>query len=378
MNLKNGLLIATGTVMATTAISPASQAALAQSRPTLSQAAVEQELATVATQMAANPNGYTNSTLIAAEARGLTLLLRFRLKESWSQTTEQYGAQVTTGFCQNAAFRQFTDHYGVVLDISAAATNGSGTHRFQIDRATCAGATGVAFAHALTDQELLAAARSVRGFKPNDEFDAPPTMPQFAARTFSYELQVKKRGSGGCSSLPHWGYRAASQELDVTFVGTMTTPLGASGDNDAVLSKISYSVHFLPLTCSHREGASYRAENAFGAQKTVYRSEETAVGVGHEGLGSDLGFVSLKMAVPPDEARSITESLKVRVSGRIGEWLPGVTLVCGRQVGYARFDHPWENTTNACVYRATLEKVEVLDGRTGRVLAIHRPNLPDN
>jgi hypothetical protein len=121
----------------------------------LSQAAVEQELVTVATQMAANPNGYTNATLVAAEAHGLTLSLHFRLKNSRNLTVEQYGAQVTTGFCQNAAFRQYTDQYGVVLDINVAAARGSDAHHFQIDRAACARTAGGATAP-LAGQSRLA------------------------------------------------------------------------------------------------------------------------------------------------------------------------------------------------------------------------------
>lgn len=142
MNLKIGLFIATGTVIAGMALGPAPEPAFAQARPMLSQAAVEQELVTVATQMAANPNGYTNATLIGAEAQGLTLSLRFRLKNGTSLTVEQYGAQVTTGFCQNAAFRQYTDQHGVVLDINVTAARGNGVHRFQIDRAACARTVG--------------------------------------------------------------------------------------------------------------------------------------------------------------------------------------------------------------------------------------------
>ena len=112
----------------------------------LSQAAVEQELATVATQMAANPNGYTNATLTVADARGLTLSLHFRLKRNRNLSVEQYGAQVTTSFCQNTAMRQYTDQYGVVLDINVAASNGSGARRFQINHDVCVRATGISLA----------------------------------------------------------------------------------------------------------------------------------------------------------------------------------------------------------------------------------------
>lgn len=142
MKLKIRLSIATGTVITGAAIGLMSQVAFAQSQPVRSQKAVEQEIALVATQFTDNLNSFANSTLVSAEAHGLTLSLHFRLKENRNLTVEQYEAQVTTPICQNPTMRQYTDQYGVVLDINVAAAQWNGAHSFQIDRAACARTAG--------------------------------------------------------------------------------------------------------------------------------------------------------------------------------------------------------------------------------------------
>ena len=381
--------------MAATAIGLASEVAFAQSAPAMSRQAVEEGVATVAAQMAANPPSYPNATFLAAEARGLTLFVHLRFNERQETSNEAYSSQILASQCQSQALRQYTDIYGVVFDLSIDAVDGSGSYRFRIDRDACVRTTGVSLASnvdqnhpadntaaTLGDQELLAAAELVRAFTRRDAFEAPPTAPQFAGHEFSYELPVRARDGAGCGSLPHWGYSATSQELEVTFMAGMTTPLGASGGNDAILAQISenpaHSVHFLPIRCNRRELGSYRAENAFGARTQVYRSDESVVGVGHAAITSELGFTSLKVAMSPDDARTISRSLIIRVTGQIDEWLPGSTLACGRQIGHARFDHPWEDAVSACVYRATVFRIELLDGPGGRVLATHRPEQRAN
>lgn len=140
VSLKIRLIVGFGSVVATAAGAGAMPMAFAQSQPVRSQKAVEQELALVATQMTDNPNSFANSILIAAEAHGLTLSLHFRLKPDRDFSVEQYGAEVTSAFCQNTTMRQYTDQHGVVLDVIVDAANGSGSHRFQIDRAACSGA----------------------------------------------------------------------------------------------------------------------------------------------------------------------------------------------------------------------------------------------
>lgn len=393
--MKFATLMVIGALLAAPTASLAEQTAVVPPVPAMTSDEVEGQLAAFAAQMTANPPRYPNLIFVSAEAKGLTLLTHLRFIEANPSVTDQeFAAQMLSAQCLAPAVRGLFDQYGIAMEFKIDAADGTRANSFRIDQNACLKLTGPAVVSKgttarspvgppLTREELVTGARQLQAWKPRDQFSAPPGGPQFAGRAFSYALPISPRVSqlslAVCSSLPHWGYNAALQELEVNFPEGLASPLGASADNDAVLSKIEQGggnyVHFLPLVCVAREGASYRAHNALGAETTVFSSRETSIGVGYADVLSNdrLGFFSLKVAMSPDVARVVTKNLRIIVTGEIGNWLPGISLVCGRDIGRPTFNSPFDNSQSACVYRATVTKIEVVDGMTGQVLATHRP-----
>lgn len=301
MNSRIGLLLATGSFMASTSVGLWSETSFAQTRPMLSQTAVEQELATVATHMAAKPNSYANATLISAEARGLTLSLHFRFKENRNLSVEQYGAQFTTSFCQNATMRQYTDQYGVVLNVDVDAPSGNGTLRFRIDRAACARTAGAVTAPPAPQARLMSRPTSTgpvggqtcaafvgqsvqaqsfdnavarfAGMTPKSEFE---TTAQFEAR------QARAvEGLGGAIILEKapddrkfFEYDADRQVLRILPFAFDNQQFPAweafysAGLNGAVEVSTSDNIDVV-ISSNDRITGSYEATNGFGAKTTV-------------------------------------------------------------------------------------------------------------
>jgi len=414
VKLKIGLFVATGTVMATTAIGPALQPAFAQSRPTLSQAGVEQELATVAAQMAANPNGYTNATLIAANAQGLTLSLNFRLNANRNLSVEQYGEQVTTAFCQNAAMRQYTDEYGVVLDINVAAPDGSDTRRLQIDRAACARTAGAVTAtpvgqarlannpvpstasgpkvcsssvgQVVQPQSFDNAVAGFAGLTPKSEFE---TTAQFEAR----QAQALARAGGPLiiEKVPEdqkfFEYDADAQSLrispfafDNTFFPAWEA-LYAAGLASSLNVNVSENVDAV-ISEEERTTGSYEASNAYGAKATVVSVTRTVKVIFDHGprLGGRRETLfpgsitpdynvnpvgALRMS--PDQARVIKPGLRLAfVATPYQPFLVRGTTKFGR----VTFQNPRDITYSYTILTADIHCGLVLD-HDGRVLGAY-------
>ena len=66
-------------------------------------------------------------------------------------------------------------------------------------------------------------------------------------------------------------------------------------------------------------------------------------------------------------ARRLGASTAVRISGTIGEWAPGRTIVCGAD-DYSAFDVPvLVGDFSGCLVNGRIERVEYIDSTTGDV-----------
>ena len=226
-------------------------------------------------------------------------------------------------------------------------------------------------------EQMIRAAGSLRNFKPKDEFDAGPTLNTMTGKRFSVELKVAKNG---CSGYPTWSYIRDSGKLWVSFHGSKIV---STGTYPAFLKLFSHapgsystghSLNYIPLNCVSSDQGSYIAGNAFGALTEVFKSKEVVLAISPTGIdetmyGKKSRFESQwEIKVSGDEARALSASLVMRISGTIGEWENGANVACGTDGLRADMLHPFESTFDACIYKANDFRVELIDSRSGNVV----------
>jgi hypothetical protein len=211
--------------------------------------------------------------------------------------------------------------------------------------------------------DLQSAAATVRDFKQKDVFtDSVPTKADLAGKHFEVEIVPihAKETSIGCVGTPTWAY--SSTDGFATFLIA-----------DSILAgdlSISYrdlgSLNLFVLTCKQAEDTYYRATNAFGGPATVRKTRESllAFSDGEEGPRGSTWHSEVK----GEAARSLSKSVRLRLSGQIGKWPDGSTVICGVAHRQATLDFPHEDTREACIFKTTSEYVEVIDSSDGRAL----------
>ena len=234
-------------------------------------------------------------------------------------------------------------------------------------------------------EALTNTANLVRSFEAKDEFDTPPNASSLTGRRFSVDVDPRKRGPSNsiCDGFPSWGYFSSLGKYEVSFtparilVGYLNTPFSAAFTNTS-----NGVLNFTSFTCQKINGGSYRATNAFGAVTTVERRKDVVIAF------SDVGDTRSNMvdvlsvgnkrywssAISGDLARKLSVSVKVRISGTIDRWPNGQNILCGMDKKEAKFDWPYEETVDACIFRTKGLTFEVIDTRTNDILNSMKAN----
>ena len=226
-------------------------------------------------------------------------------------------------------------------------------------------------------EQMIRAAGSLRNFKPKDEFDSPPLVSNMTGRKFSVELKVAKNGCGG---YPSWNYFNDIGKLSVSFYGAKIV---SASTFPAFLKLFSHTpgsystahdLKYISLNCTSSDQGSYIAGNAFGALTEVFKSKDVVLAISPTGTdetmyGKRSNFESQwEMKVTGDEARALSTSLIMRISGTLGEWANGANIACGVDGLQANMPHPFESTFDACIFKADEFKVELIDSRSGTTI----------
>lgn len=339
MKLKIRQGIGTGIVMAATAIGPASEVAFAQSAPAMSRQAVEEGVATVAAQMAANPPSYPNATFLAAEARGLTLFVHLRFNERHETSNEVYSSQILASQCQSQALRQYTDIYGVVFDLSIDAVDGSGSYRFRIDREACVRTTGVALAPPVPASPAQQCASYVgQTVQPRSFNDAIAPFARLTPRSeFETTAQFEARQAqalGGATgpliiervpqSRDHFRYDADAHAMHISslaFGGPNSTAwdafysLGLDQRHAVITGGSNIDV---VISSDERVTGRYQGQNSFGANATVEEVTWTTTSIFERAPDHSRGRVTLFpgdgdvgfLVMSPEEASQMKPNLR--------------------------------------------------------------------
>jgi len=233
----------------------------------------------------------------------------------------------------------------------------------------------------LRDEDLSAIAEKVRQFAPRDQFDAPPPQQSLAGRRFSYTIEPKPIGRAtNCEAFPEWVYLPAQGRLNFSWSSSLTLTYNLLGANGPVFPPTmtrprNAELTFRSFTCVKRIEPSYTATNAFGAQFTIEKMTDVVSAIADfEPLGARLAPSSWEASVSGDAARTMVANARVRVSGTLADWWPGTSVVCGRKRLEPSIRLPLDRTTDLCLIRGRVERIEVIDQQTGAVLYSVEPS----
>jgi hypothetical protein len=226
--------------------------------------------------------------------------------------------------------------------------------------------------------DLQTTADQIRNFKPKDEFDTPPSSSNIAGRAFSVTVKPRKRGISNsiCQGFPSWGYFPQQSNLEVAFnTGSILTSGLASDPFTAAFPQsksLSGSfLRFASFTCKKLKQGQYSASNAFGATTSVDRETDIVLAFSDQDSSSRVPADAVtywSKSISGDAARKLSESVAIRITGVIGVWPNGQSVICGTKRNSPRLNFPYDQTLDACVFKATSLQFEVLDQTTGEVL----------
>jgi hypothetical protein len=229
-------------------------------------------------------------------------------------------------------------------------------------------------------EDLSRGALAMLNYVPKDEFDAPPDSPSVAGKRFSYTITPSGFGNENfCPGYPGASYDLQQSEFFVTLnMGDLTSDYFKM-NNQPVLALPRKSWHtpafkVLGFDCRNNKGQSYTASNAYGAKVTVEKMDITVVGIAFTGFRGENEKIWDKpdnwvKSMPADEARALSSNIKIRVTGTLGVWPNGRTLLCGAVAGFGpTIDSPSDVKTIECLYAGEPERFEVIDSATNVVL----------
>lgn len=231
---------------------------------------------------------------------------------------------------------------------------------------------------ALGIANLQKVANQIRNFKPRDEFDAPPNASLLTGQAFSVIVKPRKRGISNsiCQGFPSWGYFAQQNNLEVAFnTGSiLTSGLGSDSFTAAFPQSKSLSGSFLrfaSFTCNNLKQGHYTASNAFGATTSVNKETDIVLAFSDQDSSSTAPTDAVtywSKTISGDAARKLSENIAIRISGVIGTWPNGQNVICGIKRNSPRLNFPYDQTLDACIFKASSLQFEVLDQQTGEVL----------
>lgn len=227
-------------------------------------------------------------------------------------------------------------------------------------------------------EQLIRAAENLRNFTPKDEFDAPAKESSFTGRNFSIVVKPVKREQmlPGCKGYPTWAYHPSHGKYEVTFSSDIQirnfsdANFSAVFPNDASTGKLGY-LEFASFACK-RFKSIYQASNAFGTTTTVKKIIDQVVAFSsqdlqHKHISGFRHFWSHE--IEGDAARSLSESISIRISGVIGQWSNGQNILCGvKRLVEPSLNIPFDTSLDACIYKTDSFLLEVVDTRTNEVL----------
>ena len=103
-----------------------------------------------------------------------------------------------------------------------------------------------------------------------------------------------------------------------------------------------------------------------GVVKTISLAFETT-----DSFGGIDNYPGIPLA--SSAARKLSKTLRVRITGTVGTWVTGKTIICGKRTKQPTISLPIEKITDVCFINARIDRVEFFDSSTGKVLLVETP-----
>ncbi|MCH4894977.1 hypothetical protein GO308_17885 [Sphingomonas sp. SFZ2018-12] len=231
-----------------------------------------------------------------------------------------------------------------------------------------------AHAEPVTDGQLTAATLRLITHIATDAFDAAPSA-DFSGRTFVIEIPVAEFAYDTFKCQPYWTYARDAGVLKVSVQqGLASTYMMRRGPGAALTGAADQAYQFRPFVCSNAPVTRSKGVNGFGAAVDIQHHQTTVIGLSKPYRRETLTW---SRVVTPDEGRALAGALRVRMSGTVGTWGAGGSIGCVRDHTDATFSSPIEDDTTMCVVRVADLRTDLIDSRTGEVLATELPTDAD-
>lgn len=216
----------------------------------------------------------------------------------------------------------------------------------------------------MTDDDLKSIAMPILDFRAKDEFDTPPKSPSVKSKPFSYI--VAPRNERSCMGYPKWEYQPVKGTLGV-YWATHYLSTSARALNTPTPKRGYDAETYILFNCTASELGTYTAQNGFGAKAEMRTTLDRGIGISVASSYKSKLPMDWQTTIAGEEAKALTQNVRVRISGTLDEWLPSQPLFCALEKNVS-FSWGRDRSTEVCLFKGNLELVEVIDARTGEVL----------
>ena len=236
----------------------------------------------------------------------------------------------------------------------------------------------VSMAETVSKAELIRAAEAVFSFVPKDQFEATPSGTELSGKSFVIvrDVNVSRKFRRRCLGGATWYYKPGSTKFSFYYgrrVLLRDYPIGELTAS-VVLYGLSTKVAVFELKCKFTDGGSYTASNRMGAKVTVYVGVAKFIVLAFKTTAFYYGAGNYPgITLAPNAARKLSKTLRVRITGTVGIWSNGKTILCGKRTHAPTMDIPIKITLDACFINARIDRVTFFDSSTGKVLFAEIP-----
>ena len=240
----------------------------------------------------------------------------------------------------------------------------------------------VSMAETVSKAELIRAAEAVFSFVPKDQFEAAPGGTELSGKSFVIVRDVRVPGGlrRSCLGESTWRYNPNSTRFRFGYGGSALLSDYKTGGSPIISSTYSSDITatVFELKCKFTDGGTYTASNSMGAKVTVYTGVANFIVLAFKTTAFYYGASNVPgIPLAPNAARKLSKTLRVRITGTVGTWSNGKTIICGKRTHAPTMDIPIKITLDACFINARIDRVTFFDSSTGKVLFAEKPPTKD-
>jgi hypothetical protein len=124
----------------------------------------------------------------------------------------------------------------------------------------------------------------------------------------------------------------------------------------------------VPFVCQRVSQVAEKASNAFGATTIIRRSVEDSLSFSTSNYATGQSKPYWTTQVEGSDARDLAKAMRIRITGVLGAWKPGQTIVCYTERSEATMDLPFDRSTHDCMFATKSIRFEIIDNRTQTIL----------